>query len=387
MANYYEKAKAQAAQLSEWRRAIHRRPELGFQEQHTAALASQILAGLGGRVRTGVGKTGVVADFGSRRPLIAIRADMDALPVTEANVCDYASQNPGLMHACGHDSHVAMACGAARLLTESGFPGSLRVLIQPSEEMNDSEGLSGAPRMIADGAMEGVDKIIALHVEPDTPVGGIRVAAGPFSGGVDSFFATITGTGGHGAAPHTTIDPIHIAAHVILALNAIVSRRLDPFAPAVVSLGSIHAGQAENVIPAQVEINGTIRYMQKAVQAAIHAEIRRAFEISRVFGGDYALKIEVGVPPMLNDAGVVDTIIAAAHALLGPDALLPPQDGLGAEDFGCFSEAAPGAMFSLGCALPGEARHLHSPVFDIDEACLPVGAALLAETALRLMNQ
>jgi len=272
------------------------------------------------------------------------------------------------------------------LLAQESFPGSVRILIQPSEEANDGEGLSGAPRMIQDGAMEGVDCIIALHVDPATPVGAIRIAAGPSSGGVDSFFASIYGRGGHGAAPHITVDPIYITGHVLLALHGIVSRRLDPFALAVVSIGSLHGGQAENVIPERVELSGTIRYLEKSVRETIHTEIERALQLARVLGGDYQLKIEPGTPPMLNDPGVVEWIRRVAADLLGAQHVLPPENGLGAEDFGCFSEIAPGAMFSLGCRIEGDERHLHSPKFDLNEECLPIGAALLAETALRYLR-
>lgn len=381
-----EKARALQGQIRAWRREIHRHPELGFQEIKTSDKAATVLSELGWRVRRGVGKTGVLADLGQGTPMIAIRADMDALPIQEANDTPYVSQNPGVMHACGHDAHTAMALGAAALLARESFPGSVRILIQPSEEANDSEGLSGAPRMIQDGAMQGVACVIALHVDPATPVGAIRLEAGTASGGVDSFFASIYGQGGHGAAPHTTVDPIYITGHVLLALHGIVSRRLDPFAPAVVSIGSLHGGQAENVIPERVELSGTIRYLEKAVRETIHTEVERALQVARTLGGDYQLKIEPGTPPMYNDPNVVELIRQVAADLLGAQHVLPPEEGLGAEDFGCFSEIAPGAMFSLGCRIEGEERHLHNPKFDLNEDCLPIGAALLAETALRYLR-
>ena len=374
-------------QLLAWRRDFHRHPELGFQETRTAAQVAAILESLGCRVRSGVGKTGVVAELGSGSPVIAIRADMDALPILEANVFPHVSETPGVMHACGHDAHLAMALGAAALLSRENFPGTVRLLIQPSEEANDREGLSGAPRMIQDGAMQGVDWVIALHVDPFTPVGQIRINAGPFSGGVDSFFATVFGTGGHGARPHEGVDPVYITGHVLLALHGIVSRRLDPFAPAVVSVGSLHGGQAENVIPDQVDLSGTIRFMESAVREQIHTEVERALQICRTLGGDYRLKIETGTPPMINHPAVVELIQQVAASQLGSSSILPRLDGLGAEDFGCFSEIVPGAMFSLGCRMPDEERFLHNPHFDLDESCLPVGAAIFAETALRFLRR
>ncbi len=382
-----EKANSLSEQLSAWRRDFHRHPELGFQELRTAGQMAAILESLGCRVRTGVGKTGLVAELGSGKPVIAIRADMDALPILEANDLEYASETPGVMHACGHDAHLSIALGTAALLSQEKLPGTVRFLIQPSEEVADREGLSGAPRMIADGAMQGVDWVIALHVDPITPVGQIRINAGPFSGGVNSFFATIHGTGGHGARPHEGVDPIYITGHVLLALHGIVSRRLDPVAPAVVSVGSLHGGQAENVIPDQVDLTGTIRYMDPAVRIQIHTEVERALQIARTLGGDYKLEIETGTPPMINDPAVVDLIEEVSHSLLGSTSILPRLDGLGAEDFGCFSEIAPGAMFSLGCRRMDQQRFLHNPHFDLDERCLPVGAAIFAETALRFLRQ
>ena len=362
-------------------------PELGFQEKRTASRVANALEALGYRVRTQVGRTGVLGETGAGAPVVAIRADMDALPIQEVNEVPYASQVPGVMHACGHDAHTAIALGAASLLAKEEFPGTVRFLFQPAEEVADAEGLSGAPRMVEDGAMEGVDMVLALHVDAGAPVGTIGVESGPASGGVDSFFATITGKGGHGARPNEVVDPIYITGYVILALNGIVSRRLHPFDPAVVSVGAIHGGQAENVIPDRVEMAGTIRFMEPGVQEEIHAEIERAFEIARTLGGDYELKFEIGDPPMINDAGVVSLIREVGSDLLGEERVRLPEKGLGAEDFGCFSKIAPGAMFRLGCRIEGDERQHHNPRFDVNEGCLPIGSAILAETALRYLKQ
>ncbi len=235
--------------------------------------------------------------------------------------------------------------------------------------------------------MDGVETIIALHVDPVTPAGAIRIDSGPASGGVDSWFGEIIGKGGHGAHPHQTIDPIYITSHVILALNGIISRRLNPFDPAVVSVGSLHGGFTENVIPARVKLTGTLRYTEKRVQEQLHAEIRRAFEISRTLGGDYDLKFEIGTPPMINSVEVSNLIETVAVALLGSENVLPWKNELGAEDFGCFMEHAPGAMFVLGTGSESFHCLLHNPDFDLDERALPVGAALLAESAIRFLGK
>jgi len=380
-----KKARSLETMLVQWRREFHQHPELGFHETWTSNRIAEILDELGCIVRTGVGRTGVIGDLGKGLPIIAIRADMDALPILEANDRPYVSCRPGIMHACGHDSHIAMALGAAALLSKEHFPGRARFLFQPSEEVADNEGISGAPRMIADGAMQDVSMIIATHIDPTTSVGKVRIAAGSFSAGVDSFFAKIKGKGSHGAWPHAGIDPIHLAGHVILALNGIVSRRLDPFTPAVVSLGSIHGGQAENVIPDQVNLAGTIRFLDGEVQSQIHTEIEKALEIARTLGGDYELDIQIGTPPMVNATQVVNLIEGVVSDLLGAENCLPPVNSLGAEDFGCFSEITPGAMFTLGCKIEGDERLIHNPNFDIDESCLPLGTAIFAETALRFL--
>lgn len=369
-----------------WRREFHACPELGFQEYRTAARISAVLQELGYRVQTGVGRTGVVAERGQGSPIVALRADMDALPIQEENQIPYASQVPGLMHACGHDAHMAIGLGVATLLAQIDLPGTVRFLFQPAEEVSDEEGISGAPRMIEAGAMEGVEAALALHVDASVPVGEVHVDAGPVSAGVDTFYATVHGLGGHGASPHKVVDPIHIAGHVILALHGIVSRRLPPFDPAVVSIGSIQGGKANNVIPERVELTGTIRFMDAKVQKSIHTEIERALSIAQVMGGDYELKIEIGYPPMYNHSGVVDLMRAVAKEIVGTEQVRIPKQHMGAEDFGFFSTLAPGAMFSLGSRVEGDERKHHSPRFDIDERCLPIGAAVLAESALQIMQ-
>ncbi len=385
--NTLDKAKAIQEQLISWRRDFHMHPELGFQENRTSEKVAEVLHNLGLQVRTGVGRTGVVADIGSGSPMIAIRADMDALPLQETNDVSYASQNPGIMHACGHDAHTAMLLGVAELLVKEDFSGSVRLLFQPSEESADEQGVSGAPRMIEDGAMEGVDLVIALHVGPMVPTGQIQVNVGPISGGVDSWFGKIIGRGGHGASPHKTVDPFNICSHVIIALNAIVSRKLNPFAPAVVSIGSLRGGYTENVIPEQVEITGTLRYMDHQVQVLLHEEIKRSFELARTLGGDYELKFEFGDPPMINSPRAVDLIKSAAAELIGAENIIPMDDSLGAEDFGRFSSMVPGAMFTLGTQIAGDERIGHNPLFDINEDALPLGTAILVDTVLRYLGE
>jgi amidohydrolase len=374
-------------EIIEWRRDFHMHPELGFQEIRTSGRVAEELEKLGYSVRRNVGRTGVVADLGTNTgPCFAIRADMDALPILEANEVPYKSKNEGSMHACGHDSHTAMLLGVATLLAKESFPGKIRLLFQPSEEVGDEEGISGAPRMIEDGAMEGVNMVIALHVDPSTPVGDIHISAGPSSGGVDSWYGRISGKGGHGAKPNETIDPFNIAAHLIIGLNTIVSRRLHPFDPAVVSIGTLNGGFTQNVIPGHVDISGTLRYTDLKVQKQIHDEIRRVFDLSKTLGGDYDLRFEIGVPPMINHRAAVELIEEVGVDLLGKDHVSPIPKELGAEDFGSFTQMAPGAMFTLGTLIAGDQRYLHHPRLDLDERALPIGTAILAETALRFLR-
>lgn len=382
-----KQAHAITEELIEWRRDFHMHPETGFDVHRTAGIVADELEKMGYRVRRGVGKTGVVAEIGEGGRLVAIRADMDALPILEQNETEYVSKVPGKMHACGHDSHTAMALGAALLLSKAKLNGRVRFLFQPSEETADDEGKSGAQRMAAEGAMHGVDYVIAQHVDPEMPVGTIGINAGPCSGGVDTWFATITGKGGHGAHPDQTIDPFQLLANVILGLNGIVSRRIDPFEPAVVSIGAVNGGFAENVIPDEVKMMGTTRFTNTNVQMYIRDEMERAFEIVRVMGGDYELKFVYGGPPMINDERVSDVIAQTGSDLLGTDNVHPIRKTMGAEDFSEFLNLAPGAMFMLGTQKAGhEDYKLHHPKFDLDERALPIGTAILVETTKRFLQ-
>jgi amidohydrolase len=382
-----KQAHAISEELIEWRRDFHMHPEIGFELHRTSKIVADELEKMGYRVKRGVGKTGVVAEIGEGGKVIAIRADMDALPILEMNDSEYVSQNKGAMHACGHDSHTAMALGAALLLSKEKLPGRVRFLFQPCEETADEEGKSGAQRMSDEGAMTGVDYVIAQHVDPSIPVGKIGINPGPNSGGVDSWFGTITGKGGHGAHPDKTVDPFYLLAHVILALNAIISRRIDPFEPAVVSIGSISGGFTENVIPESVRLTGTLRFTNEKVHQQIHAEIRGAFDIVKALGGDYELRFQIGGPPMINDEMVSDVIEGAGRDILGAENVQPIEKTLGAEDFGEFMKYAPGAMFTLGTQKQGHEEYLlHHPKFDIDERALPIGTAMLVETAMRFLS-
>jgi amidohydrolase len=382
-----KQAHAISEELIEWRRDFHMHPEIGFELHRTSKIVADELEKMGYRVKRGVGKTGVVAEIGEGGKVVAIRADMDALPILEQNEVEYVSQNKGAMHACGHDSHTAMALGAALILSKEHLSGRVRFLFQPCEETTDEEGKSGAQRMSAEGAMDGVNYVIAQHVDPLHPVGTIGINAGPSSGGVDSWYGVISGKGGHGAHPHKTIDPFYLLAHVILALNGIVSRRLDPFQPAVVSIGSISGGFTENVIPESVRITGTLRFTDEKVHQQIHEEIKRAFEIAKTLGGDYELKYEIGGPPMINDAEVSQVIEKTGQDMLGAENVSEIEKTLGAEDFGEFLKHAPGAMFTLGTQKQGHEDYLlHHPKFDLDERALPIGTAMLVETAKRFLE-
>jgi len=384
-----QRARILQDRLIAWRRTIHMHPELGFQEVKTAALVAEALREAGIRVETGVGGTGVVGYLGQGPPTVALRADMDALPIQELNDVPYASQVSGVMHACGHDAHVAILLGVATLL--AGSPpsrGQVRFLFQPSEEGVGKDGKSGAVRMIEDGALEGVDAIFGLHVFPDEPSGTVGVIPGPAFAAANPFHLTVRGRGGHGAYPHRTVDPIVLSAQVITAIQTIVARRLRPLDSGVVTVGTIHGGTKGNIIPEEVKLTGTIRSFRPEVRELLCLELERSCGVARALGGNFSLHVKDGYPPTVNDAAMAAFVREVATELLGADQVHTPDPEMGAEDFSFFLERVPGCYFRLGTGRPGEPAHgLHNPHFDVDERALPVGVAVMAEIAQRYLQR
>ena len=272
-----------------WRREIHRYPELTFTEQRTAGLVNSVLVDREIETETEVAKTGVVGHIrGGSGPVVALRADMDALPIQEINGTDYDSTRPGIMHACGHDAHTAMLLGAAAILKQLAdagqLPGSIRLLFQPSEEAQDHEGKSGGMRMVEEGALQGVDAVFGLHVDAQHDVGRVATRPGPMMAAADMFKLVIRGSGGHAARPQSTIDPIALSAHVINAVQQIVSRRLNPVEPGVITIGTIHGGTVNNVIPDTVEMTGTIRSFAPEVRQLLRDELAKAVRVVEPLG-------------------------------------------------------------------------------------------------------
>jgi len=387
------RARQLADELVRLRRDIHQHPELGFQEFRTAALVADTLAEIGLEVRTGVGRTGVVGQIGTGDgPTIAIRADMDALPIQEQRGDKpYCSENEGVMHACGHDAHTAILLGVAHLLKQSfaggQWQGNVRLLFQPSEETFGDEGFSGATAMIDDGALEGVDAVIALHVDSTHPAGEVRFQDGPSLAAVDSFEAWLYGSGGHGAYPHQGSDPIHMLGSILNGIYAIPSRRIDPLQNCVISIGQVSGGAAPNVIPGEVYMQGTIRSHSQETRERLWAELERVLSLSEWLGGRYKLTLYRGYPVLYNDPEVNDWLRQVTREVVGETAVIESQFGMGAEDFAYMAERAKGAMFMLGAALPDDLlRNHHTDIFDIDERVMPVGAAILAETAVRFVT-
>ena len=378
--------------LVDLRRAFHRHPELAFQEHRTAQRIAERLSALGIAVRTGVAKTGVVGDLGDAGPRIALRADMDALPIQEADDRPYASQVPGVMHACGHDVHIASLLGAAELLAQDAaagrLPGQVRFLFQPAEEAQDDEGLSGAMRMVNEGAMEGVDAVLGLHVWSEFPVGTIWLREGPATAYPDKFKLVVKGQEAHGAFPHRGFDAISLAAQVITALQTVISRRLDPTKGKVLTVGTIQGGTKDNIMAGEVTMTGTIRTFEPETREALFAELERACGVARALGGDYELTIQPGYIPIVNDPAMTALVRQVGVDLLGAEHVRQAPLEMGGEDFSYFAKEAPGCFFMLGGAAPDEPKRLHHhPGFDIDERSLPLGSALLAEAAVRFLNQ
>ena len=385
-----DKANELKDQLVDWRREIHMHPELGFEEQRTSRLVAESLRDMGIEIEVGVAETGVVARIGEGRPAVGIRADMDALPIDEANDVPYKSRTPGLMHACGHDAHTSMLLGVAKLLNDlpDRPAGEIRLLFQPSEEKwRPEDGHSGGSLMVEEKALDGLDAVIACHVASGRPVGEVRVSDGMSMAAPDVFEAKIIGEGTHGATPNHGLDPIWLGAQVVNALQAIRSRRRDPTERSVVSIGTIHAGIADNVIPNEVIMTGTIRTFEQEAREEIHRLVEEAFALVRCFGGDYELNISTGYPALWNDPAVAALIRTVGADLLGEDMTGEGEPIMAGEDFAFMTQKAPGAMMRLGAQLDELNRPHHSPIFDIHEGCLPIGVGVMAESALRLLRQ
>lgn len=389
-----EQADNMLEQLRAWRRKIHQHPELSFQEINTSRFVADYLNTLSSmQVDSGVGyQTAVTGTISSGSgPTIAIRADMDALPIQEENDVGYKSGNEGVMHACGHDAHTAIGLGCAtvmsKLIQQGSLQGTVTFLFQPAEERADESGLTGAQYMIEAGALQDVDAAIALHMNPEKPLGNVLIHDGYSMGNVDVFDATIKGSGGHGAYPHLGTDPIWMLNHVLTGIYSIPGRLVSALDSAVISVGSIHAGTQNNVIPSDVKLSGTLRTYQPDVQKKIHKALQDIFSVVESLGGSYDLNIRKEDPALKNDARV-NQFIRRACGDLYPDFI--QQDmafGLGGEDFANVAEVVPSAMFFLGCNT--DHLHngmLHTPSFDIDEDVLPVGVALLTLTAIRYLE-
>jgi IAA-amino acid hydrolase len=376
-----------------WRRTIHRYPELTFTEQRTASLVNAALIDLGIGTETEVAKTGVVGHIhGGDGPVVGLRADMDALPILEVNGTEFDSTRAGIMHACGHDAHTAILLGAATLLKgladEGRLPGSVRLLFQPSEEAQDSEGKSGGMRMVEEGALQGLDAVFGLHVDSYHDVGHVATRPGPMMAAADRFELVVTGSGGHAARPQSTVDPIALSAHVINAVHQVVSRRLDPTEHGVITIATIHGGTVDNVIPDAVTMTGTIRAFTPEARTVLHTELQRAVSIVEPLGGRADLTIFPGYPPTVNDPAATEHMMATMRDLLGDDHVAEGEMLMGAEDFSYMAQAAPGCFLRLGVHNPAwkEYYPVHRADFRLDEDALPVGAAALALTALRWME-
>ena len=390
--NLLEHARSLAADLSAIRRDLHQHPELSFQEVRTAGIAAKEMEALGFSVRTGIGRTGVIADLeNGEGPLIALRADMDALPIEEANTHDFVSENPGVMHACGHDGHVAGMIGAARILAKERdakrLPsGTIRFIFQPSEEATDDEGKSGAMRMVDEGVMEGVDAVVGLHLGGPLPSGKIFFAAGPIMAGAAEIHIEVHGKSSHAGMPEAGVDALVLAARGVVAAQDAAPKNRSPVEDGLISFGRITGGTATNVLADHVEIEGTMRFFSEETRERLRRRLDEAFGVLEESGAGVSIDIGTGILPVINDDRVTEWVRAAAVDLVGEDDVLPIEPTTLAEDFSFLAHEAPGTFFWVGAALPRPRMH-HEADFDIDESALPVGAATLAAGASRLLDE
>ncbi|NJS13028.1 MAG: amidohydrolase [Microcoleus sp. CSU_2_2] len=368
-------------QLVEWRRRLHQKPELGFQENLTAEFVSQKLQEWGIEHQTGIAKTGIVATIDSGKPgrVLAIRADMDALPIQEENEVDYRSQHNGIMHACGHDGHTAIALGTACYLSKHkhSFSGTVKMIFQPAEE-----GPGGAKPMVEAGVLKNpdVDAIVGLHLWNNLSLGTVGVRGGALMAAVETFDCTILGKGGHGGMPHQTVDAIVVAAQIVNALQAIVARNIDPIDSAVVTVGKFHAGHAYNVIADTAQFGGTVRYFKPAYQSYFDKRIEQVIAgICQSYGANYKFDYCSYYPPTINDVKMAELVRSVAESVVEtPAGIVPECQTMGGEDMSFFLQEVPGCYFFLGSANPEKnlAYPHHHPRFDFDETALGMGVEM-----------
>jgi hippurate hydrolase len=371
-----------AAQLSSLRRDLHRHPELSWKESRTGDLLAATLSGLGISEVRRVATTGVVARIPGRdasAPVVAIRGDIDALPITEDTNLPFASETPGVMHACGHDVHATWAVAATRLLLENPARGDVLVILQPAEEVGE-----GARAILESGALDRVRAIFGGHVDRRFEVGQVVAQEGALAASTDTFRVTITGAGSHGARPHESRDPVVGAAALIGALQTIVSRRLDPAQPGVITVGTIRGGTAANIIPDSVELSGTIRATTSETRELLTGQLRSMAEsVAATYGLTAAIALSGGTPPIVNPATAVNWAREAVTHLLGAQALTPlGTTNMGGEDFAEYMQKIPGCFMRIGAReASGRVIAAHSPGYYADEGALFIGAAVLAECA------
>jgi amidohydrolase len=374
-----------APQLSQVRRHIHQRPELSGQEFATTAYISKRLVAGGVPHKIAPGERGIITEIVAAcepdSPVVAVRADIDALPIQEENEIPYRSKKPGVMHACGHDAHTAILLGTT-LALHRAKPLSIgwRSIFQPSEEIGH-----GAREMLSHGALEGVNSIIALHVDPTLAVGHVGITPGPRTAFCQDFVIEVRGRGGHGARPHSTVDPIAAAAHLITLIYQAIPRQTDARDPIVVSIGLVNGGHAANVIPDLVTMKGTIRTLNPAIATHGRELLKRLCSgVAQAFGANISASIEDLLPGLVNDPRIAAHLIATARQLLGPDKVATnDRPSMGAEDFADYLPFVPGCMVALGVKSSGRrVTPLHTSTFDIDERALLIGARLLTRVLL-----
>jgi amidohydrolase len=366
------------------RRDLHANPELGFEEVRTARIVARRLRELGYDVHEGIGVTGVVGVMRGNRPgkTIMLRADMDALPLGEEAAHAYASREAGKMHACGHDGHVAMLLGAARIIASaSELSGTVVLCFQPAEE-----GKGGAKLMVDEGVLErfGVERAYGLHLFSHLPTGILGFREGAFYASSDSIEITIEGAGGHGAAPHLSIDPILVAAEFVTSVQKIVSREIDPMEPAVVTIGALHSGTTHNVIPSRATLLGTVRAFDAGVRSRMAERIERTLRgVCDASGATYTFDYQWRYPVTSNDATQTQYVRALAERTFGTERVVTSEKHMGAEDFSFFAERVPACYFVIGSSGGAETSYPHHHgKFDIDEDALETGVRMMAELAL-----